>query len=136
MSELKQHYEEGWTVNELAKKTGYSVSEIRNALRHEFPEVHPTKEFRDFQVTKLHSEGMTDKEMADEMGIRLAYVQTIRNRLKLNQNKQILGESKRKWLYMYLAGWTDEEIAEMLKLSIRTIQDFRTYHKFPENRRD
>ena len=134
LSELKQHYEEGWTVHELARKANLSIAEIRNALRHDYPEVHPTKEFRDAQVSKLHSEGLTDKEMADELDLGIAYVQNIRNRLALKQNKQRLSDSKKRWLYMYLAGWTDEEIAETMKFSVKTVHNWRSYHRLPENR--
>ena len=90
----------------------------------------------DEKIVELHKKGLTDREMADVLGVSQSSVNYRRQRLGLKNNyhekKKKFDEDK--FLELYHLGYTDREIAEKLNLTTPAINYRRVKLELKSNR--
>ncbi|MCK4637046.1 MAG: response regulator transcription factor [Methanomicrobia archaeon] len=90
----------------------------------------------DEKIVELHKKGLTDREMAEVLGVSQSSVNYRRQRLGLKNNyhekKKKFDEDK--FLELYHLGYTDREIAEKLKLTTPAINYRRVKLELKSNR--
>lgn len=82
----------------------------------------------DQEIIELHERGMTDREMADLLGVSQSSINYRRKRLGLENNchKKRKKFDKEQFLELYHLGHTDKEIAEKMDLTAPAINYRRT----------
>lgn len=81
---------------------------------------------------ELYEAGLTDAEIAGELGYSYSTIYQWRKRNNLTSNSEDKSYYRRKKLYE--EGLTDEKIAQTLNLSYLTIQKWREKNNLPHNK--
>lgn len=129
-------YNNGVHEKEIAKELSVSTSTIRRwRLKYGLKPNNPNSNKYSFestkdQIAKLHQEGLSDTQIADNIGCRAANVAIWRNKLKLPKNREIkekifLKDVKDQLIELNSQGLNDVEISKKIGCSVASICSWR-----------
>lgn len=136
--EIQKWYKHGLSDRYIAQKTNLPEYKARawrekNKLPSNFQK---RREFDEKRALQLYKKGMTDVEIAKEIGRSATTVYNWRNRAGLDGNRmttRLVKEMQTLREELYREGASDQEIAEKTGTKIGTVRAWRQYHKLPAN---
>ena len=85
------------------------------------------------EIARLNAEGLTDREIADKLGISAVYAGDIRRRAGLPRNPAPCNRTPQLAPALYAQGMTDQEIADKIGVCRDTVAKWRRSENLPPN---
>ncbi|MFW5794906.1 MAG: terminase gpP N-terminus-related DNA-binding protein [Bacillota bacterium] len=140
--QIEDYYFEGFSDNKIAEKLGISFGTVilyrrRNNLPPNNKTTGKLKKKKHNKRLELYKKGLSDREIAEKVGLSKAGIASWRYRNKLPANKKykLSEKEKKKRFKLYNEGLTDKELSKKLDLTVKGVINWRNKNNLEPNKK-